>query len=181
MVKKSNETLELRNNKCFTYLLPLLGDKVSRFKNCSGVFFKDIDRPDIKNKVHLLFRMDKEWSDKLHEWLIKLHLYDSVYDVVDDYKMYVYNLPEGYKKNYHLFISGKFSQMDDEYKRHILNFHKDSGVTDESIIHVKRVLYKDEKLYEQWEKQLDVVISREQEISSIPGSKDIFKLSDINL
>jgi hypothetical protein len=169
MVKESSKTLSLRN-KSYTYLLPLLGDKSSVFKNCSGVFYKDNNKPEIKNKVLLLFRMNKEWSEKLHDWIKKLHLYNDFYKVDEEYSMYVFNLPEGYKKNYHLFIKGRYSEMDDEFKRHILKFHSDLQ-TNQGSVAVKQVLYRDEKLYQKWEETLDILIPRTQEISSIPDDK----------
>jgi hypothetical protein len=67
------------------------------------------------------------------------------------------------------------------YKLQIINFHLRSRKpnTDNSDIEkVKRILYKDEILYLELEKQLDVVIPRTMEIGSIYNpSKEIFNLN----
>src|SRR6056297_1128928 len=153
LAKEISKSTYLLRNKTFTYLLPMLGDNLNHFKNCSCVYLCDVDRPEIKNKLLLLYRLNKDWSNEIDEWLKQHSQYNQSYKVKDDYWMYVFDLPENYRKNYFLFKEGKYSLFDDEYKRHIVSFHKKSrsANTDNSDIEtVKKVLYKDESLYKEW-------------------------------
>lgn len=175
-MKVRKNTLELRN-KTYTYILPSLGTNVKYFKNLSACFIGDVEHPKKKNKIFLLYRMNKTWSDELHEWLTDMYLYDHHYKVLEDYVMYVYNLPEGYEKNYFLFRDGKYSEFNNEYKKQILKFHG-TEASRKSLDVVKKVLYRSEELYQQMEEALStpelnsyVKIPRDQEISSIPDKK----------
>jgi hypothetical protein len=176
MVLEEKETLVLRY-KTYTYLLPMLGDNASNFKNVSAVFIGDDHKPSIKNKLLILTRMNKSWSEELHDWYINHTSFEGFYAVNEEYNIYVFNVPDEYKKNYFLFLEGKYSLFDEEYKTKILNFHLSARSVhhDNSDIEVlKQVLYKDEKLYLAMEKKLDVTIPRTQEIGSIYNKEKEF-------
>lgn len=161
-IDASKQTFMLRN-KTFTYLLPLLGTDASHFKNCSSAFIN-------KNedfKIYLLFRTINSWFPQLEEWIRKQHLYDSEESINNEYKMYIFNIPEEYRRVYLNFRDGKYSKFDDEYKRHILRFHKEASKN--SLESIKNVLYKGEDAYLKWEKELNVSIPRTQEIGSLPN------------
>lgn len=169
MVLEKKKTFLLRN-KTFTFLLPMLGSSVKNFINVSACFISDYHKPDIKNKILLLVRTTHTFSEELHDWLVGNDNFDGFYSVDEEYMMYVFTLPEKYKKNYFLFLEGKYSLMDDDYKNHIIHFHlsnRSKFVDNSDIEKVKQVLYRDEELYIKLEKALDVKIPRSQEIGSI--------------
>lgn len=183
MVLEDNETLVLRY-KTFTYLLPMLGNTAAEFKNISAAFIGDDHKEKIKNKILLLTRMNKTWSEELHDWYINHENFDGFYSVNEEYNMYVFNLPEKWKANYFLFLQGKYSLFNEDYKLHILNFHlsaRDNFTDNSDINKVKQVLYKDESLYLAMEQSLDVKIPRTQEIGSIYNKeKEYFNLKLLN-
>jgi hypothetical protein len=131
--------------------------------------------PEIKDKIHLLYNVNYSLFDYQDEWLQEHNLFLDKHQINDDYVMYIFDLPKGYEDNYFKFIKGLYSEMDDEYKRHIIKFH---NVNNTELI--KSVLYKSEKLYVQWETKLGVSIPRTQNIGSIPDMNlEIFDISMI--
>ena len=183
MVIEKKKTFLLRN-KTFTFLLPMLGETVKNFLNVSACFISDKEKPNIKNKIFVLIKTTHSFYEELHEWLITNESFNGFYNVNEDYGMYVFNIPEKWKKNYFLFLQGKYSLMEDTYKNHIIHFHLSnrSKFTDNSDIEkVKQVLYKDELLYLKLENLLDVKIPRSQEIGSIYNiEKEEFNLNLLN-
>jgi len=185
MVKKVS-TLRLKN-KSFTYVLPLLGGKYSEYSNLSGCFVRDNTQTKYTDKIFLLYRNNKKWYTELHEWLINKYLYNDHYVINEEYVMYVYNLPEGYEQNYFLFLKGKYSYMDDEYKNYIFKFFKDQHF--DFILKLRQILYRSEELYLELEKELSeprcnsiVHIPRTQDVSSIPDmSKETFNIDMLNI
>lgn len=178
--EKKKKTFLLRN-KTFTFLLPMLGESVKNFINVSACFISDKHKPDLKNKILLLIRTTHDFSEQLHDWLISNENLDGFYEVNEEYMMYSFDLPKKWKKNYFLFLQGKYSLMEDNYKNHIIHFHLSNRTkfSDNSDIEkVKQVLYKDELLYKKLENSLDVVIPRTQEIGSIYDiNKEQFNLN----
>lgn len=168
MTSVRKETFVSRN-KSFTYLLPLIGEKGSQYTNVSGCFYGDKDHPEHEGKILLLYRLHKDWSDNLVDWVESNPFFVEKYHVDWRYWMFVFDIPEGMEWNYECFINGKYSFMDDDYKRHILSFHGDVNTMD--ITAVRNVLYRAEEAYERLEEMLDVVIPREQEVSSVPDDQ----------
>jgi hypothetical protein len=142
-----------------------LGDKVDNFKMCKAVFYADARNPELKEKIFLLYRKNSSLNSFQDETLKEHNLFFDSYDVDDNHIMYCFNLPLGYENNYYCFVDGKYSEMDDVYKQHILKFHQRYY----NIERVKGVLYRSEKLYKEWEEYLKTDIPRTQEIGSIPN------------
>lgn len=158
------KTYVLRN-KSFTYILPMIGNSAKEFTNLSACYIGDSSRPELKNKILLLYDTTKPWFDALDDWLQSLPDYTDYYQVNDRYTMYVFDPPENQMRNYILFKQGKYSLFDDEYKREILWFLQELY---NDVTHIRHVLYRAEEKYEQLELELDVVIDRTAEVSSIP-------------
>jgi len=155
-------------NRSYTYILPLTGVSIGEYKNLLQCFVGDKNKPELKNKIFLLTEKSKEAWFEYYDKTIQDHLlYETEYDCDDYHKMYVFDIPEKYRKNYFKFLNGQYSQFDDAYKRHVLSFH---GITNRS--EVGKVLYRAESKYKEWEKKLDITIDRGQEIGSMPIMKE---------
>jgi hypothetical protein len=163
-------------NKSYVYVLPLCGTRDTDFKYCNGCFVGDSTYPEITDKVLLLYNTEYSLYEYQDEWLQNLNLFNHKYVVDSTHNMYVYNLPMGYEHNYYAFIDGKYSTMDEVYKKHIVKFHSSHKQLDR----IKQVLYKADRLYREWEDYLKVTIPRDQEIGSIPDvEKEVFSLQMI--
>lgn len=177
-MEKLNKVEEIGNpyiNKSFSFLLPMCGKSFKDFQYCMGCFVGDVNNPKYKDKILLLWKTNYSLFSYHHDFLIEHNLYEDSYYINDEYVMFVFNLPNGYEHNYHLFIEGKYSKFDDEYKKHILRFYANQDTTN-----VEHVMYKNEKLYKAWEQKLNVKISRDQEIGSIPDLEvEMFSLDKI--
>lgn len=162
-------------NKSFSYILPLCGSSFNDFKFCCGCFVGSNLFPEIKDKIHLLFNTNYSLFNYQDEWLQEHNLFNDKYQIDDNWVMYVFDLPKGYEENYYNFLNGKYFEMDDEYKRHIIKFHSSNNTEG-----LKAVLYKSEKLFVKLEKELEVTIPRTQNIGSLPNLKlEVFDISMI--
>lgn len=157
-------------NKSFSYILPLCGDNYKDFETCLGCFVGSTLTPDLDKKIYLLYNTDYSQYSYHDDWLCSHNLFYDKFSVTEDYVMYIFNLPRGYEHIYDLFINGKYSKLDDEYKNHIIHFYKDHFETD----NMKDVLYKSEKLRKKWEERIGQLIPKEMEVASIPNKEQEF-------
>lgn len=164
-------------NRSFTYILPMLGDKItdfylsksspkSQFRNC---FVGDKEKPEMENKILLLYRFAGTPEYLKFEESLKQHKqFDSMYEPDRYHTMYVFNVPEEYLAEYKDFILGKYSKFKKSYKDKIQKFH---NLLDND--HVMNVLYKREQAYRFVEDLYGIAhIPRHQEASSIPNMDD---------
>lgn len=171
-----NEKLDrLEANRTHIYILPMIGWSLGRtydgLINYKMLFLKNDDRVDEVDKVYMLVKFSGDRKYLLYEdELRKSDIYYDSYDPDKRHIMFVFDIPEKFKKEYDLFLKGKYSEFSEEYKQMIMNFH---GI--EKTRSVKEVLYKEEKAYLREEKEINkdypafpgdtyLKISREQEI-----------------
>jgi hypothetical protein len=162
-----------RPNKSDTYILPMLGhtglefmgDKfpMNLYRNC---FIGDNTSKGKKfeDKIFILYKFSgKEGFDKMEEYLKQNAYYLDSYDPDYEHVMYVFNIPIEFEKDYHLFKEGKYSQLSDRYKQHIMKFHALNS-SDGPV----QVMYKVDALKSKLEKSLGVNLPQTAELSSVP-------------
>lgn len=145
------------------------------FRFCKGCFVGDKNRPDIKDKILVLYSSDYTMFEHQDALLTEHNLFDQKYQVNHNHFMYVFHLPIGYENNYYNVIDGKYSRLDDVYKRHILDFHRKY----DNVSTMKGVLYKEERLYQMWEREIGQEIPRTQEIGTMPDME--YEMFDLDM
>jgi len=150
-----------------TYILPMLGKKISDFPTDLNCFLGDTNKVELKDKIFLIVKNQSDpWFVANIESLCLKDNFIESYECNNNYTMFVFDVPEEYKSEYFKFKEGKYSLFDDTYKRKVLNFH---NLGTHST--VGKVLYRDITLYKEWEKNLGVDIPRTQEIGNMPNPK----------
>jgi len=113
--------------------------------------------------------------NKFEKAVLRLKSFLKAYET-NEYVIFIFNIPTGYKEEYKKFINGKYSKFLLDYKLQILEFH-DQEIEDT----LGQILFKSEKRRTLMEKTLDANISEDSELYSIPEMKDeIFNLKSIN-
>lgn len=165
-------------NRTYTYLFPMIGlssgMKRDEFLYLRGLFCKNDDFPELFNKLYMLLKFNKErefvfYEDKLRT----LDIYDFNYEPDKYHSIFVFNIPDEYKREYEKFIQSKYSEFSDNYKNSIIKFH--GFKKNESGNRVIGVLYKKEIAYKLQEEELNdglpesswVKIPRDQEIGKL--------------
>jgi len=168
-------------NKSKIYLLPLFlntlkinKEFISQIQNtyllhnnhvidkCIGITFK-----------HSILKNPKYITD-----IQNLILNDSFIqmDQNSDEILYLFEFPEKYFPEYFKFVKGRYSQFSRRAKELILRFWTETQIVDKEsindLIHIKQVLFKDEKLRLQLEETLDVKIDINAELGSIVNLDD---------
>jgi len=179
----------MRYNKSKTYLLPLISEVVG------------LEMPFMKNLINTyMFDEDSQYRDCigiLHEFsfknpsftayehrLINNNLFVTSKDVGDKV-LYIFRFPEEYLKEYYKLVEGKYSEFGNDAKELILRFwaevyNGNSGAIS-FLISVKQILYKDTKLREKLEKDLNVKIDENQELGDILDiDRETFKINEFN-
>lgn len=152
-MKRTEKTLS------FAYLLPLVNKEINSKKNgIINVYLFDINNPDKINYDYLFILVD---SFIFKSYLDNDYIIDK-YEVDDNYYMLVVKLPESYKADIKLIVNGKYSKIQNDTKRLILNYHNLKP-------HHKlyKVLYKVKEYKEEIENNLNVKLSNTQELGEI--------------
>lgn len=158
-------------NKSTSYILPMIGNHITEFmgnhgpiKQFKNVFIADNDKPEFTEHIFLLYEFSGEQNYLLFEEKLKLNpYYIESYDPDYMHTMYIFGVPIEYKTEYELYKQGKYSKFNANYKAHIMRFHS-IGVNHP----VMQTLTKAEERYQYWEKELNVKIDRNAEVSSPP-------------
>ncbi len=177
---------EIRYNKSKTYLLPLLSEIIGfdkRFFNHLKNVYMFEDTGKYKDCLCILH----DFSFKAPEFTAYEHKFTSnelFVDLVDIDKqvLYIFKFPEEYMKEYNALKEGKYSEFGDDAKELILEFFTDIYKGNPNavpfLVKVKQVLFKDEKLRLNIEKELNVKISPEAELADkINIDNETFNLS----
>lgn len=163
-----NEDLKISKNRTCVYLLPSLGSSVYEFKNLVQAYVGDSEFPDEKRKLFVLYKVTREpWFNEYFKSIKTHNQYNRSYKVHENYFMVVYDLTSSQQEFYDHFVNGRYSQLEDSYKDHILNFHNLSLHSE-----VGKVLHRSEHKYVEWEKRIGVEIPRTQEIGSMPNLEE---------
>lgn len=165
--------------RSYTYVLPMLGLSPAYYAgHLENVFYGDTSKPELDEHIFLLFKFNGERKRPSHTsylWIeedLKKHpIYTAMYDPDPTHVMMVFDVPSICLRDYSLFKQGLYSKMSDVYKASILEFHYNDSITRQAST-VRKVLYRDESLYKDWENRLGMSIQRDQEISSVPNEKE---------
>lgn len=174
-------------NKSKAYISPILGlnrdGTVNKFKfsdfydntsslgasNFINCFLGD-DAHNIENKVLMLYKFSgKEAFIEFESNISKHPLFVDQYDPDKLYVMYVFDIPEKVQNDYNLIKEGKYSQVSEFYKQHILKFLNHDKISDSRV---RDVLYKNEKAFERSEKLYGIKIPRDQEAQNKPVRRE---------
>lgn len=169
-------------NKSFIYLFPMIGltNSVQKgfFINLEGVFLLNEDYPQLKDKLYILFRMSTDQKYRIFEQgLLNASYYNFNYEPDKYYKIFVFDIPAEYKREYLKFLVSKYSEFSDNYKKSIIKFHKYKEKGEGHA--VINVLYKKEEAYLAQENQLNEGLPRRSWIN-IPRDQEIGKKWDEN-
>jgi hypothetical protein len=164
----------MKSNKSQTYLLPLLSELVDLDKK----YFKFIKNTYIyiegyENCIALLhdfsFR-NPDFTAYEHK-LVKNELFVDLIDI-EDQVFYIFKFPEVYLHEYNCFKEGKFSAFGVDAKELILEFYnhiyKRNPNATSFLLKVNQVLFKDKKLKNQIEDELNVRLDDNAELSTLP-------------
>lgn len=174
----------MKKNYSYTYLLPLLSEQIDIQKsiliNTVNTFlFTNKSGDETKFFILCSFDYSNTEFGENESRLTNNDLFVTSHEI-DDKILYEYNFPEGYEKERDLFIQGKYSLFGDDAKELILRYwselygHIPSFVTG-TLLKIKQILYKDEKLREKMSKELKTKIHRDSELGNkIDEEKETF-------
>jgi hypothetical protein len=158
-------------NKSTSYILPMLGGHISEFMGKNGAvsqyrntYIACEDRPDHTEHIFLLYEFSANTSYLMFEERMKLNpFYVDSYEPDYKHTMYIFSVPSEYKKEFESYKAGKYSKFSGDYIIHLMRFH--SIGNNHPVV---QTLTRAEERYQYWEKELNVKIDREAEVSSPP-------------
>ena len=162
-----------KRTKSFTYLLPMLGPSKEFFimDKLVNVFIATENNVDC---IALLYRFS---SDPLFLQLEKAFKQFSYFREIEDtdpyHVLFVFNVPDKYRKIYNQFITGKYSKFNKLYKFHILEFFNMSK--DSQTCHI---LFRSTKRKKLLENLLEHPLPKNSELLSIIDDRETYS-SDI--
>lgn len=180
---------EVKLNKSKTYLLPLL----SEFININTKFlpylintYLEDSESKYKNCIYILHDFnfkDKDFTAYEHE-LINNELYVDSYDIGSKV-LYIFKFPEDYLPEYEFFKESKYSKFGKDAKILILEFwqqvYKNNPNAVIFLTKVKNILFKENKLKRELEKQLNIKINDDAELGEfIDINNETFNFDIIN-
>jgi len=119
----------LNLNESARFILPMLGSKDRKdsffiIPEFHGCYIADSHKPELQNKIILVYDYKMSLSFIKFERALELHpYYEKDYDYAEEQQVaFVFEVPEEYQNDYELFKEGQYSQFSDEYKQQILDF-----------------------------------------------------------
>lgn len=158
-----------KRTKSFAYLLPMLGPSKNLFMMDKLV---NVFTGTQKNKdcIALLYRFSGDpLFLKLEQAFKKFSYFREIEDTDPYHVLFVFNVPDKYRKDYNKFIKGKYSKLLKMYKLHILEFHELD--TDSQVCHV---LFQSNKRRKILETILAAPLPDNSELLSVIDSKEIY-------
>ncbi len=174
MSNKTQVIKDLKNtNDTLRFIVPLLNsygltDNDIIIEGLQGTFIKDLNNPELD--THLLIKYKPMKSDsyaKIDSRMSLLEAFRGDYDV-DDSIVYIIEIYPTFDKAINLIMEGKYSQLDNNYKRLITNFW---GLSDDRTDPLSAVLWKTEageELFKQFPDKLQK-LSANNEFWPIPN------------
>jgi len=158
-----------KRTKSFYYLLPMIGPHKELFMldKLVNVFIATENNSDC---IALLYRFSADPLFLQLEKAFKQFSYFREVEDIDPYHvLFVFNVPDKYRREYNKFIKGQYSKLVKMYKLHILEFFnldKNSQVC--------QVLFKSSKRKKLLENILGVTLPDDSELLSIVDSKEVY-------
>jgi hypothetical protein len=119
--------------------------------------------PDNPECIALLYRFSGNiLFTKFESALCSFRTFSNRYDPDPYHVVFVFNVPEEAKASYNHFVNGRYSEIDDLWKLKILDFH---GFDIDG--HTGQILFRDSRLRNKIEENLDITLSEDTELHSI--------------
>ena len=152
-----------KRTKSSTFIIPMLGGGrrlffwTRLFLNCFIRTSQD------KWCIALLYR----WSGdplflKFEKALSHFRDFDRMYDPTNNTVLFIFNIPDAFKKDFTKFLKGEYSKLSEQYKIDILRFHNQSIDSE-----VGQILYQDPERRIRMEEELGVKFAKDTELLSI--------------
>lgn len=158
---------KVKVNKSKTYLLPLINEYLSiqfdeyientyvyikGFEECFGIVYrKDISNTGLK---------------QYYERLVQNSLFKSVVEF-DNHILFIFEFPDFYISEYYSFLDGGYSKFSEHSKKNIIRYTSDVHKYPDAVQGVVHILYKNKVRKEELERQLDIKLDDDAELSSI--------------
>lgn len=158
-------------NKSKAYILPLLNyyvdlNFINKIKNTYLFLENDLDS-------YIILKYGENEDEEFQNYLIELSTSDYCKEIITkDAETYcIFTIFEEVREDYESFVIGKFSEISVRSKKKIVSFSlKNYGIGNiKTINKIKQILDKDTKLKRKIEEDLDVILSEESELSSLPN------------
>jgi len=158
-------------NKSYSYLLPLFNEKC-KLNHEYFIMLKNIYTRYNDNLEYFVLCYEYGDHEKFLEYLNELrnnNLFEEEYKI-DDLLYLVFKFPKEYLSEYYYYKNGQFSKFSDRAKliilEYVFTYHKNSSGNN-----IREILYKEKSLKERLESQLNLNLSKDVELSSIPNLK----------
>jgi len=116
-----------------------------------GCFIGDEATPDLDYHIFLLYKFSGEkWYTGYEEELKDNPHFVDCYEPDKQHSMFVYDVPASQLFNYDNFKLSKYSKLDDDLKKRIIEFHGK-----EKTRKIQAVMYRHESMYVEWEKKIN--------------------------
>ena len=148
------------------FLLPLMGGNRKLMLWHSLFVNAFMDTPDHHDCVALLYRYSGDTLfTKFESALCSFRNFKVRQDPDPKHVLFVFDVPEEAKSSYRAFRDGRYSEIEDDWKLRILEFH---GFDFDG--YTGKILFKDPGLRDQIERKLDVKLPADAELHSKPSS-----------
>ncbi len=181
----------MKRNHSYTYLLPLLADKVyfdQKILACIKETYIFNQNSTYSHECFIIKARFDESQVGIEDRMMDSPNFLDCHNLIDGSGIYTFEFPEKYKEDRHYFITGKYSYMSTSSKKTILQFwtklygQNPTFVTG-ALMKIRRILFKDEKLREKMMEELGEyigesaelgqLINRDKETFDFEGIKDI--------
>jgi hypothetical protein len=163
-----------KRTKSSTFILPMLGGERRLFFWNTLLMNTFVGIEDKKDCIILLYKFSMDPLFLKFEKAVKtFNNFLEKIDIDPYHVLFIFSIPEGHIKNYNKLKQGKYSELDEDYKFDILEFHNFSIKEGQ----VAQVLWKSSKRRKAMEEILDAKISSESELlTAINFDKEIYNL-----
>ena len=168
------DLITAKRTKSSTFILPMLGGERRLFFWNKLFMNAFVGIEDKKNCIVLLYKfsMDPLFL-KFEKALKTFKSFSEKIDIDPYHVIFIFNIPKEHIKNYNKLKEGKYSEMDEEYKFDILEFHN----FDFKSGQVAQVLWKSDKRRIAMEEILDAKINSNSELlTAIDFDSEIYDL-----
>jgi len=149
-----------KRTRSSTFILPMLGGERRLFFWNKLFMNAFVGIEDKKDCIVLLYKFSIDpLFLKFEKALQKFKSFSEKIDVDPHHVLFIFNIPDEHIKNYNKLKKGKYSELSENYKFQILEFH-DLDVKDQ----VAQVLWKSDKRRKAMEKKLDAEIDSNSEL-----------------
>lgn len=176
----------IKYNKSKTYLLPLLSELIGfemQFMKHLINTYMFVEPSEDKLCLAILHDFSYQHPEftRYEHSLTSSDLFVRSYDI-DNQVLYVFRFPDEYLPEYNALYHGRYSEFGKDAKELILSFwsdiHSQNRKAIDTLIKVKQILYKDEKLRLSLQESLKVEIPEGSELGSkIEVEDETFKLN----